>query len=109
MNGSPYENEAFFHPLLAKAISAGASDVHIKAGQPPGARVRGEIVYFRVDKIMPADSRAVAAQVLKGVARVKELDEVREVDTAYSVPSLGRFRANVYRQRGSFAVVLRVI
>jgi twitching motility protein PilT len=109
MTGSPYENEAFFHQLLSKAIAAGASDIHIKAGQPPGARVRGEIVYFRVDKITPADSRAVAAHVLKGVTRVKDLDEVREVDTAYSVASLGRFRANVYRQRGSFAAVLRSI
>jgi twitching motility protein PilT len=109
MTASPYESEAFFHQLLAKAIAAGASDVHIKAGQPPGARVRGEIVYFRVDKITPADSRAVAAHVLKGLDRARDLDEVREIDTAYSVPTLARFRANVYRQRGSLAAVLRAI
>jgi twitching motility protein PilT len=109
MAGSPYESEAFFHQLLAKAIAAGASDVHVKAGQPPGARVRGEIVYFRVDKITPADSRAVATHLLKGLAQARELDEVREIDTAYSVASLGRFRVNVYRQRGSFAAVLRAI
>ena len=95
MGGSPYENEAFFHQLLAKATAAGASDIHIKSGQPPGARVRGEIVYFRVDKVTPPDSRAVAAHLLKGVAQVGDLDEVREIDTAYSVPSLGRFRVNV--------------
>jgi len=109
MGGSPYENEAFFHQLLSKATAAGASDIHIKSGQPPGARVRGEMVYFRVDKITPTDSRAVAAHLLKGLAQVRDLDEVREIDTAYSVPSLGRFRVNVYRQRGSFAAVLRVI
>jgi twitching motility protein PilT len=109
MGGSPYENEAFFHQLLSKATAAGASDIHIKPGQPPGARVRSEIVYFRVDKVTPTDSRAVAAHLLKGLARVPDLDEVREIDTAYTVPSLGRFRVNVYRQRGSFAAVLRVI
>src|SRR5690606_22716603 len=41
---SPYANEAFFHQLLGKAIAAKASDVHIKVGQPPGARVRGDMV-----------------------------------------------------------------
>ena len=38
MTSSPYDNEAFFHQLLHKAVSAGASDIHIKVGQPPGAR-----------------------------------------------------------------------
>jgi twitching motility protein PilT len=106
---SPYENEAFFHQLLAKAVSAGASDVHIKVGQPPGARVRGDMVYFRVDPIAPADAQAVARHLLKSMHRPPELEELREADTAYSVPKLGRFRVNIYRQRGSFAAVLRTI
>jgi twitching motility protein PilT len=109
MSSSPYENEAFFHQLLTKAVSAGASDVHIKVGQPPGARVRGDIVYFRVDKVAPIDSLAVARHVLKTMNPPRELEDVREVDTAYAVPKLGRFRVNVYRQRGTFAVVLRTI
>src|SRR5207302_6556768 len=103
MSSSPYENEAFFHQLLAKAVSAGASDVHIKVGQPPGARVRGDIVYFRVDKVAPIDSLAVARHVLKTMNPPRGLEDVREVDTAYAVPKLGRFRVNVYRQRGTFA------
>jgi twitching motility protein PilT len=106
---SPYENEAFFHQLLTKAISAGASDVHIKVGQPPGARVKGDIVYFRVDKVTPADSQAVAQHVLKKMKPPPDLEDVREVDTAYSIAKLGRFRVNVYRQRGSFAAAFRVI
>jgi twitching motility protein PilT len=109
MSSSPYENEAFFHQLLTKAVSAGASDVHIKVGQPPGARVRGEIVYFRVDRVTPADSYAVAHHVLRTMNPPREMDDVREADTAYAVPKLGRFRVNVYRQRGTFAVVLRTI
>ncbi len=106
---SPYDNESFFHQLLSKAVSAGASDIHIKVGQPPGARVRGDMVYFRVDKVTPADSEAVARHVLKAMHVPPELDQVREVDTAYSVGKLGRFRVNVYRQRGTFAIVLRAI
>jgi twitching motility protein PilT len=109
MLSSPYDNEAFFHQLLAKAVSAGASDVHIKVGQPPGARVRGDMVYFRVDRVTPADSLAVARHVLKAMNPPPDVEDVREVDTAYSVPKLGRFRVNIYRQRGTFAAVLRTI
>src|SRR5882724_896971 len=109
MSSSPYENESFFHQLLSKAVSAGASDIHIKVGQPPGARVRGDMVYFRVDKVTPADAEAVARHVLKSMHVPPELEQVREVDTAYSVGRLGRFRVNVYRQRGTFAIVLRSI
>ena len=109
MSSSPYDSEAVFHQLLSKAVSAGASDIHIKVGQPPGARIGGEMVYFRVDRIGAADSEAVARHLLKGLNPPRNLDDVREVDTSYVVPKLGRFRVNVYRQRGSFAAVLRSI
>ena len=109
MSTSPYENEAFFHQLLTKAVSAGASDIHIKPGQPPGARVRGDMVYFRVDKITGVDSEAVARHLVKRIHPPCNLEEVREVDTAYAVQKLARFRVNVYRQRGTFAAVLRTI
>src|SRR6185295_13141680 len=109
MAASPYENEAFFHQLLAKAVSAGASDIHFKVGQPPGARVKGDMVYFRVDRISPADSEAVARHLLSGDGVKRDLEQLKEADTAYSVTGLGRFRVNVYRQRGSLASVLRAI
>ena len=106
---SPYAQETFLHQLLQKALAARASDVHLKVGQPPGARVLGEMVYFRVDKIRPEDTEAVARLLLgRGDPRV-DLVGVREVDTSYEVPALGRFRVNVYRQRGSLAVVMRYI
>src|SRR5450432_145941 len=109
MAASPYENEAFFHQLLAKAVSAGASDIHFEVGQPPGARVKGDMVYFRVDRVVPADSEAVARHLLGGEAVPRDLAQLQEVDTAYSVSGLGRFRVNVYRQRGTLASVLRAI
>src|SRR5947209_70218 len=108
MSASPYENEAFFQQLLAKAVSAGASDIHIKVGQPPGARIKGDMVYFRVDRITPVDSQAVAKHLMAREEGV-DLTKLKEKDTAYSVSGLARFRVNVYRQRGSLATVLRVI
>jgi twitching motility protein PilT len=106
---SPYANESFLHQLLSKAIAATASDVHLKVGQPPGARVRGSMVYFRVDKVMPADTEAVAQIVARNTSARDRVGEITEIDTSYSVPGLGRFRVNIYRQRGTLAVVMRSI
>jgi twitching motility protein PilT len=106
---TPYADEAFFRQLLAKAVSAKASDVHLKVGQPPGARVRGDMVYFKTERIMPDDTVAIANILLAGSKFQEHLDELREHDGSYSAPGIGRFRVNVYRQRGSLAVVMRHI
>lgn len=106
---SPFESEAYLHQLLRKAIAAGARDVHLKVGQPPGARVRGEMVYFRVERVRPEDTSAVARHLVRDPAVREVLESLREHDCAYAAPDIGRFRVNVYRQRGSLAVVMRVI
>jgi len=107
---TPYASEAFLHQLLGKALAAKASDVHLKVGQPPGARVRGDMVYFRVDKIKPEDTEALAATLLaaRGVSP-EEVKTLQEFDTSYEAPELGRFRVNVYRQRGTLGIVMRSI
>jgi twitching motility protein PilT len=107
--GSPYASEQYFHQLLGKAIAARARDVHLKVGQPPGARVRGDLVYFRLDPIRPEDTEAVAHHVIGNPEVLRELGELREYDTSYEAEGVGRFRVNVYRQRGSLAVVMRFI
>ena len=106
---TPYASEAFIHQLLGKALAAHASDIHLKVGQPPGARVRGDMVYFRVDKIRPEDSEAAARVLLTGRPAREQLAALQELDTSYSVAGLGRFRVNIYRQRGSLAIVMRSI
>jgi twitching motility protein PilT len=106
---SPYADEAFFRALLSKAVAGKASDVHIKVGQPPGARIRGEIVYFRTEKIVPEDAEAAARHVISNPGVLQGLDRLTEYDTSYLAPGIGRFRVNVYRQRGSLAVVMRII
>jgi len=106
---SPYASESFFHQLLAKAVAAGASDVHLKVGQPPGARVRGDMIYFRVDKIRPDDTEAAARLILAGHPVLDKLSQLQEHDASYALPGQGRFRVNVYRQRGTLAIVMRSI
>ncbi len=107
---TPYASEAFLHQILAKAHAAEASDVHLKVGQPPGARVRGDIVYFRAEPLEPKDTEALARIILaqRSPSRAS-LAGIREADVSYEVPHLGRFRVNVYLQRGSLAIVMRVI
>jgi twitching motility protein PilT len=106
---SPYADENFFRALLSRAVAGKASDVHIKVGQPPGARIRGDMIYFRTEKVLPEDTEAVARFVIMKADVLARLDELKEYDASYSAPGIGRFRVNVYRQRGSLAVVMRFI
>jgi twitching motility protein PilT len=106
---SAYADENFFRSLLSKAVAGKASDVHVKVGQPPGARIRGDMIYFRTDKIAPEDTAAVARHVISNPDVLARLDDLKEYDTSYNAPGMGRFRVNVYRQRGSLAVVMRFI
>ncbi len=106
---SPYVNEAFLVQLLGKAVAAKASDVHLKVGQPPGARVRGDIVYFRSEALKAEDTEALARHVIKRAEVRDHLEALYEHDTAYEAPGVGRFRVNVYRQKGTLAIVMRAI
>ncbi|HSQ64120.1 MAG TPA: PilT/PilU family type 4a pilus ATPase [Polyangiaceae bacterium] len=106
---SPYGSESFLVQLLGKAVAAKASDVHLKVGQPPGARVRGELVYFRSEPLGPQDTDALAKLLVKRPEVRASIDTLLEHDTAYEAPGVGRFRVNVYRQKGSLAVVMRAI
>jgi twitching motility protein PilT len=83
--------------------------VHIKVGQPPGARIRGDMIYFRTEKITAEDTAAVARFVVANADVRARLDDLKEYDASYDAPSIGRFRVNVYRQRGSLAVAMRFI
>ncbi len=106
---TPYSSEQFLQQLLSKAIAGGARDVHLKVGQPPGARVRGELIYFRLDKIRADDTEAIAKLLIKDPKLKSELHALQEYDTSYAAEGVGRFRVNVYRQRGTLAIVMRVI
>lgn len=106
---TPYASEAFLHQILSKAIAAQASDVHLKVGKPPGARVRGNLVYFRVDNIKPEDTEAAASLLLGEKVARGGLGARHEVTGSCAVPGVARFRVTAYRQRGAIAIVMRCV
>jgi twitching motility protein PilT len=106
---SAYANESYLQQLLSKAVAAKASDVHLKVGQPPGARVRGDIVYFRAEPLRAADTEHLARHLIKDSAVRDRIGELREYDAAYEAHGVGRFRVNIYRQKGTLAIVMRAI
>src|SRR5215203_2540532 len=95
--------------LLKIAVDNGASDLHIKVGSYPMMRVRGQLAAASEDKRLDhEDVVAISAAVMSTTQRQK-FKEAQEVDLAYSVPGLGRFRCNIFQQRGTVGLVLRVI
>jgi twitching motility protein PilT len=95
--------------LLKIAVDSGASDLHLKVGSYPMMRVRGVLTPANEDKRLDhEDVVAMGAAVMSTTQRQK-FKESQEVDLAYSVPGLGRFRCNILQQRGTVGMVLRVI
>lgn len=109
MSDNVYASEAYLVQLLAKAVAAKASDIHLKVGHPPAARVRGSIVYFRAEPLRPEDTEHLARHLIRDEALRASLGTLREFDAAYDAEGLGRFRVNVYRQKGTLAIVMRSI
>ena len=102
-------DEATFHELLQRGAKYSASDALFKVGQPPAFRVAGALHYLQGEKLRPEHTVALAEIVLRQSRRKGDLADLMEHDTAYSVPGVGRYRVNIYRQRGSLALALRSI
>jgi twitching motility protein PilT len=95
--------------LLKIAVESGASDLHLKVGSLPMMRVRGVLTPASdAKKLDHEDVVAMSAAVMSTTQRQK-FKETQEVDLAYSVPGLGRFRCNIFQQRGTVGLVLRII
>jgi twitching motility protein PilT len=95
--------------LLRLMIERGGSDVHITAGSAPGLRLRGDIVPIENTKVLtPRDTQAMLLTLLSEEQR-RRFETELELDFAYSIPGLSRFRANVFQQRNSMGAVFRVI
>ena len=95
--------------VLKSAVQRGASDVHAKAGDVFRARVDGHLVPLTKQRLVPEQTRALAATFAGLPLDDPRLDTLRDFDCSWGVPGVGRFRVNVLRQRSSFMVVLRVI
>jgi twitching motility protein PilT len=95
--------------LLRIAIENDASDLHIKVGSPPILRIAGELAPLpSEERITKQDAMNIAFSVMSP-AQKEIFTKKNELDTAYSVPGLGRFRCNIFVQRGTIGLVLRVI
>jgi twitching motility protein PilT len=95
--------------LLKIATDRGASDLHLKVGSHPVIRVDGRLIPLAEQKrLMQEDTIAMAFSIMSARQKQKFKDNF-EIDMAYSVPGLGRFRCSVFQQRGTVGLVLRVI
>ncbi len=98
----------FFQKVLQRAVQQDASDIHLKVGSPPYLRVDGQL--------FPQDSEALVPEMMDEILAVLLSDTQHkyflkrgEIDLSYTEKGVGRFRVNVYRQRGNISVVLRRI
>src|SRR5512139_2919180 len=95
--------------LLKIAAERRASDLHIKVGSHPVIRVDGELVpLVELKRLMQEDTIAMAFSIMSSRQKEKFKNNY-EIDIAYSVPGLGRFRCNIFQQRGTVGLVCRVI
>ncbi len=95
---------------LHHLIEQNGSDLHLKVPAPPVIRVDGEMHPIEgLPALTPADTERAVAEMLHDPAKLDEFANEYEVDFAYSIRGLARFRVNAFRQRGSVSIVLRAI
>jgi twitching motility protein PilT len=97
--------------ILGAAVDRGASDVHLKVGRPPVVRFDGELEPLPgFAPFSPIELEYIVSQVgASSRSRLASFESTGELDTAYQVPGLPRFRVNAFRQRGDVSVAFRVI
>lgn len=93
--------------LLEKTFNENASDLHLTVGTAPILRINGKLTTFGNYKLNSSDTETYAKELLGDL--FDEYDKNGEMDTSISVPRVGRFRVNVYKQRGSHAAAIRSV
>ena len=95
---------------LRHLVESGGSDLHLKVPSPPLVRLDGELVPVPgFERLTPGDTETAVFQMLNDKDKLQEFSEEREVDFAYAIESVGRFRVNAFHQRGSISIVCRAI
>src|SRR6478752_1246867 len=97
-----------FKHTIGQMVQRNASDLLLKVGRPPTIRLNGELQTLEMQPVKPEDLKMLAEQVMTP-RQVKEFAEKKEADFAIGVPGVGRFRTNVYQQRGTLAFAFRAI
>jgi twitching motility protein PilT len=106
--GQPAGGGFNFKTVLQLLVQRGASDLHLKVGRPPTLRLHGELTPLDMPALRPEDLKLLAEQLMTP-RQVKEFTDNKECDFAIGVPGIGRFRCNVYQQRGSLCYAMRAI
>ena len=108
MADSPNVPSFNFKAAITEMVQRNGSDLHLKVGRPPTIRVAGELAQLNQALLKPDELKALAEQIMTP-RQVKEFAEHKEADFAIGVPGVGRFRTNVFQQRGTLAFVFRAI
>jgi twitching motility protein PilT len=102
-------NREALNQFLTVATQNNASDVHLQVGEQPLFRINGQLTQVKYHPLSPAEMTQIV-ETLVGAERFQDQFKDRnEFDVSYDVPSVGRYRVNVFRQRGFYAAVLRVV
>ena len=99
---------AFFKGAITEMVKRKGSDLLLKVGRAPTVRVSGELEQLDMPPLTPENLKALAEQLMQP-RQLKEFMETKESDFAIGVPGVGRFRVNIYWQRGTLAFAFRVI
>jgi twitching motility protein PilT len=97
-----------FKSVLQQLVQLNASDLHLKVGRPPTVRLNGDLHPLEFPALKPEDLKTLAEQLMNP-KQVKQFTEDKECDFAIGVPGIGRFRVNLYQQRGSLCYAMRAI
>jgi twitching motility protein PilT len=104
----PAQREFVLREALDELVRRQGSDLHLKVGRPPMLRVQGELVETALATLRPEDLKRCAEQTLNPRQR-EEFAEKKEIDFAIGVSGLGRFRTNIFHQRGTLGMTFRAI
>jgi twitching motility protein PilT len=94
--------------LLKVAVEKKASDLHITVAVPPVLRINGHLERMDEKNLSPQDTITLVQELLTD-EQIVELKEKGEIDLSFSYPGLGRFRVNIYKQRGSYGMAFRTV
>lgn len=96
------------YQILDIAFQKQVSDIHFEVDNPPFFRAKGQLIRAKMPNLTAADTELIAAEVLGQNSRQLSSD-LKEADTSYALASGGRFRASIFRQKGHYGIVMRVI
>jgi twitching motility protein PilT len=112
---APLPDAAGFHDILSRMLAAGdkVSDLIFSPGRPPQVELTGDLQGVSIpgyEALKPLQIKTIAdVMLLNNAQGIETLEKKGSADISYSAPGLGRFRVNIFRQRGTYAIVMRVI